>query len=435
MRALAALALASLAALPLASAQDGAAAKDPRNFSWVEEGVLAVGGGGLTPSDVDMLAALGFGAIADFRAEHQDPADHIAARNMTFFDMPIESAADISEAQFAAFVAWAREQKAAGRVMYIHCTNGWHRAAAFAVAWEIAEDRESYDAAAKDAAQRRPGTAMRAVAGLLDYEASLTGKPQLAVALVSPLTHPGLNGTMPVGVLVHAAGAPAAGAKVRVWSEESKIRLEGVTDANGTFVFEYRAPADAFMDHLYARASLDGDAFADGADNVDFIFHQPAKQRGPLDVEAERTDAGLRVKATSAGKAVPVRVIVDAPGYSEFEAGARGEVVIPGVPGDALSVRVVSWGSQGGSTTVAALPPPPPAEPAPQPEPAPDPAPAPQPEPAPEVPAATPPAPEIPPAEDGRTLALRYAAAGLAGAALLGGCLAIARRRAGAGGR
>lgn len=439
MRALVALTalLALPLAAPIAAAQDGAAAKDPRNYTWVEEGVLAVGGGGLTEPDVEWLAANGFTAIADFRAEHKDPEALIAAKNMTFFDMPVESAGDINETQLAQFVAWAREQRAAGRVMYIHCTNGWHRAAAFAVAWEMAETGDNYEEAAREAAARRPGTVMRAVAGLLDYESSLTGKPQLAVALVSPLSHPGLNGTMPVTVEVYANGAPAVGASVRVWSEESRIRLEGTTDANGTYTFTYVAPSSAFMDHLYARASLDG--LADGADDLDFIFQHAAKERGPLDVVAERMEDGLRVRATSEGKPVPVRVIVNAPGFSEFEASDRGEVLIPHVPRDAIAVRVVSWGALPGTASVAAIaPPPPPPEPEPEPPvvapPRSEPPLQEQPPPELETPPALPPAPAAPP-ESSHALALRYATMAAAGAAALGLYLVLSRNRSGVGRR
>ena len=429
------LALLAILGAPLASAADGTAAKDPRNFTWVVEGVLAVGGGGLTEADVDTLQGLGFAAIADFRAEHKDPEAYIASKNMTFLDMPIDSASDISESQLAAFVAWAREQKAAGRVMYIHCTNGWHRAAAFAVAWEMAEEGKPYEQAAKDAAQRRPGSVMRALPGLLDYEASLTGRPQLAVALVSPLSHPGLNATMPAHVDVYANGLPAANAQVRVWSEESKLRIEGVTDANGRFTFTYASPASAFMDHLYARASLEG--YADGADSVDFIFQQAAKSRGALEVVAERTPEGLRVVATHNGKPLPVRVIANAPGYSEFEAGDHGEVLIRDAPtASDVDVRVVSWGSEGGAATVAGVAPPP----EPVPEPIVEPAPVVEPI-GPVEPSAPPAAPpETPPVvaapeETSRALAMRYATAGLVGAALLAGYVALSRRRSGVGRR
>lgn len=452
--------LAPLAPLaPVASAgggADGVAAKDPRNFTWVQEGVLAIGGGGVNESQVDWLQGAGFGAIADLRAEHQDPQAYIESKGMAFFDMPIDSASNINATQLADFVAWAREQKAAGRPVYIHCTNGWHRAAAFAVAWEMAEHGESYDEAAREAVARRAGTVMRAVSGLLDHEATVSGKPQLAVVLVSPATRPEPDATMSVSVDVVANGTPAANAQVRVWSEESKLRIEGVTDATGRLTFTYTAPAQAFMDHLYARASLDG--FVDGADNVEFLFGEPIKTRGPLQVEATREGADILVRATSNGKTVPVRVIATAPGWTAFESSDRGVVRFPDASAAAVSIRVVSWGSEGGVAQVEALPAPiapdpaAPAVPGPQTQ-------QPQPQPQPlrtEPPVSEPPAQGEPSAngeppttaqppagdgagavvpraetKDGRAHALAYAAAGLVGAGVLALYVMAARRRSG----
>lgn len=345
-------------AMPSAAAQDPHAAKDPRSLTWIAEGVLALGGGGLTEEDIDWLASQGFGAIADLRAEHVDPEAYILASNMTFLSMPIDSASHVNETQLATFVAWVQAQTAAGRPVYVHCTNGWHRAAAFAVAWQLANEGEPYDEASRALASERPGVVMRAISALLDYEATLTGRPQLAVVLDAETTHPGLGGAMPARVLVHADGAPAANASVRVWSEESQLRIEGTSDAEGVFAFTYEAPEEAFMDHLYARASLEG--FADGADNVDFIFDDKAMSRGALDVVAQETGEGLHVRVTSGGRDVPARVVVMAPGFTAFEATAVGEVTIPDAPrGVPLQVRAVSWGSAGGSASAQLAPPPP----------------------------------------------------------------------------
>lgn len=399
--------LAATLATPLAQAQDAHAAKDPRNFDWVQEGVLAIGGGGLTPEDVDWLHAQGFRAIVDLRAEHQDPEAQLAAKGMTFLDMPIDSAADINATQLAAFVAWADEQEAAGRPMYVHCTNGWHRAAAFVVAWDMAKTGEDYDEAAREAVARRPGTAMRAVSGLLDHQAELRGEPAVAVTLVAAATRPEPNGTMPVHVAVDAEGRPAVGAKVRVWSEESKMDLEGVTGGDGRFTFLYTAPKNAFMDHLYARASLPGQL--DGADNVELYFEQPVKARGALDVVAEETPEGVSVRVTSAGKPVAARVVVGAPGITAFEASDHGVVRFRDLPpGATIFVRAESWGSDGGSTTLALAPS---AEP-----------------PAPREPHVEP-APEPSPLPHGRVLAGRYAIAALAGAACLLVLYAVLSRR------
>jgi rhodanese-related sulfurtransferase len=411
-----------------AAAGDEQAAKDPQNHTWVAEGVLAIGGGGLTVEQADWLHAEGFRAIADLRSEHADPAEHITALGMTLLDMPIDSAADINATQLASFVAWAKEQEAAGRPIYIHCTNGWHRAAAFVVAWDMASNGKDYDDAAREAVARRDGTVMRSVAALLDYQAELRGTPALAVTLVSATTHPGLDGTMEAHVDVLAAGAPAAGANVRVWSEESRLGIEGVTDIAGRFTFTYRAPASAFMDHLYARASLDG--HLDGGDNVEFVFGTPAKIRGPLDVVAQETTEGLHVRVTSAGRPVAARVVVAAEGYVAFEASAFGEVTLRDAPrGVDLDIRAISWGSEGGraSARLAPSPAPPPEASAPG-EPA-----APTPDPPASAPADLAPSDRV----SGKTFALRYAAAGVAGAlGLLASCAVFAAwRRSGLGDR
>lgn len=431
----------ALLTLSSASAQDTTLARDPTKFTWVEEGVLAVGGGGLTEADVDSLYALGFRAIVDLRAEHEDPAAYIASKGMTFLDIPIDSAADINETQLSAFTEWARGEEEAGRPIYVHCTNGWHRAATFAVAWDLWDDRrdgkdpepdDGYDEEAREQVAKRPGTVMRAQSALLDYYATLTHQPQVAVTLVSPLSRPDPNATMPVHVDVSAGGAPAANARVKVWSEESKLRIEGATDASGRFTFTYTAPSDGtFMDHLYARASVDG--YADGADNVEFIFAEKAKRRGALEVTAERTASGIFVTATSNGEPVPARFVLTAPRWTAFEASAIGSAVITGAPADlAIDVRAVSWGSDGGAfrlgppapaqaePPVAA--PPPVAEPPARAEPR-------APDPTPEPPLQTP-GSGAPLAEDAkrRAFALRYAAAGVVGALALLGIYLLARR-------
>lgn len=149
--------LALLFLLPVAAAQDPSAARDPRNFTWIEKDVLALGGGGLTEADVDWLYDAGFRAIVDLRAEHSDPQAYIRAKGMAFLDMPIDSASHINETQLATFISWAAVQEAAKRPIYIHCTNGWHRAATFAVAWGLAREQETTDHEAREVTQARPG--------------------------------------------------------------------------------------------------------------------------------------------------------------------------------------------------------------------------------------------------------------------------------------
>ena len=103
------------------------------------------------------------------------------------------------------------------------------------------------------------------------------------------LTPGGGGGTMPVEVEVLAHGAPAAGARVRVWSEESGLRLDGAADARGRLAFEYAAPTTAAMDHLYARASLAGNV--DGADDVELFYEMPVPATRTLGLRAEQHHA------------------------------------------------------------------------------------------------------------------------------------------------
>lgn len=360
-----------LAALP---AQAGAATplvespSDPRNFTWVEEGVLAVGGGGLTKEQVDWLHGKGFGAIASFRAEHQDPAEHIRSKGIEFLYIPVDHAVNMNLSQLRQFVAWAKEQEAAGRPMYIHCTNGWHRAAAFAAAWEMERLGLSFDEAADRGEDRRPGTVMRAPAPLLEYESLLTGKPGLTVLLQSPQSRPERDGTMPVTVEVLAGSAPVQGAKVEVWSEESGLRFSGKTDQDGLFAFTYKGTVGKSpVDHLYARASAPG--LLDGADNVELFYVNPVNP-APLDLEAKWTPYGIEVDVRKHGKHAVSHVLASGPnGWTFVERGSSGEVIVPLPPGGGLvTIRAERWGADPASTTVTvpAGSPPPEARPPPE---------------------------------------------------------------------
>lgn len=418
--------LLALLAMPLAAAAPppvGFAASDPRSFTWVEEGVLAVGGGGLTREQVDWLHGQGFAAIADFRAEHEDPAEHIRAKGMAFLDMPVEHAVEMNATQLETFVAWAKEQEAAGRTIYIHCTNGWHRAAAFAVAWQMERERRSFDDVADEAEKRRPGTVMRAPAALLAYEARLTGREQLAVVILSNATRPENASEMPMTVEVRARGVPVEGAKVKVWSEESRLGYYGKTDAEGRYAFTYRAPTNHTMDHLYARASHEG--FLDGADNVELFYMLHRSEREPPQVEATRTeDGGLAVRVLREGRPFAARVTVIGDGWAAHDWSAEGAVSFADVPEGALTLRANVWGAPTVTHTVEAIPPRPVAEPAPTPEPEPHFPPIatpPAPDPAPPVPAPTSP-------QRSRPLWVAGAAAVVVALALAYGAFAVARR-------
>lgn len=344
-----------LAVLPLAPAVEaapptpGVSPSDPRNFTWIVPGVLAVGGGGLTKDQVDWLHGEGFRAIANFRAEHKDPEAHIRAKGMAFLDLPIDHAVHMNVTQLKEFIAWAKEQQAAGRPMYIHCTNGWHRAATFAVAWEMerAGGELTFDEAGKNASQRRPGTVMRAPGPLLAFEAELSGKAPLSVMMISNLSRPEWGGTMPVTVQVLTAkGEPAEGASVKVWSEESGLRITGKTGEDGRFVFTYKSPPHGTsMDHLYARASYPG--HVDGADNVELFYHNPVRP-GPVQVEATWTPQGIDVEIRKNGVLAYSHAYATASGgWMVREMANHGQFRLPlPEPARPVTIHVERWGAE-----------------------------------------------------------------------------------------
>lgn len=365
-----------LAVLPLAPVVEAAAPtpgvspSDPRNFTWIVPGVLAVGGGGLTKDQVDWLHGEGFRAVANFRAEHEDPEAHIRGKGMEFLDLPIDHAVHMNVTQLKEFIAWAKEQQAAGRPMYIHCTNGWHRAAAFAVAWEMerADGKLPFDEAAKNATARRPGTVMRAPGPLLAFEAELRDQPPLTVMLLSELSRPEWGGTMPVTVQVLTSeGKPAAGASVKVWSEESGLRFNGKTDVDGRYAFTYKSPPEGTsMDHLYARASFAG--HVDGADNVELFYNNPLRP-GPVQVEAVWTPKGIDVEVRKNGVLAYSHVYATASGgWMARDIANHGEFRLPlPDPARPVTIHVHRWGAEPAELTVQPGPAgtPPPAKPKP----------------------------------------------------------------------
>ena len=325
---------------------------DPRSFTWVEEGVLAVGGGHIGAGEAAFLKAEGFRAVANLRAERDDDAERLKAAGIAYLRIPIEHAVDANATQLRQFVAWAKQMEREGRPVYLHCTNGWHRAAAFSVAWEMERHGLSYDEAAKRAVERRPGTVMRAPSALLAYEAELRGRDALTVLLLSPLARPERGGDMPVTVEVLANGRPAAGAKVHVWSEESRIDLWGTADAHGRFAFTYRAPSAEAMDHLYARASLPG--HADGADDVELFYDEPVPQTRALVLVTQAGPDGIAVQVTRNGRLQPARVVAwTDDGWHAFDATGTGETTLPyPAEGRDIHVRAESWGSLGDHATL-----------------------------------------------------------------------------------
>lgn len=325
---------------------------DPRNLTWIAPGVLALGGGGLTGEDVAWLDEAGFGAIADVRAEHEDPADLIAERGMAFLDIPVDHAVDMNASQLRTFVSWAQRMRDEGRPIYVHCTNGWHRAAAFAAAWLMANDPSLVDAdrAFARVAELRPGSVLRAPSALLAYEAELEGERPLVVLLKSPVARPERGGSMPVEVEVLAAGAPARGARVHVWSEESRLDAWGTADEDGRFRFTYVADLEQPMDHLYARAWFEG--FENGADDVELFYASPVPTSRPLDIQTSPEGSLLAVRVLRNGEPHPARIVAwNDLGWSTFDETGTGVATLPFPGEDApIHIRAESWGTLGDET-------------------------------------------------------------------------------------
>ena len=336
---------------------------DPRNFTWEKAGVLAVGGGGLDTAQVDWLYAQGFRAIANFRAEHADPEAYIRSKGMEYLNLPVDHAVNMNATQVEQFVAWAQRMESLGKPVYAHCTNGWHRAAAFAVGYEMRTQGDSYDQAARDVTARRPGTVMRAPAALLEYQSRLRGQPNVDVLLLSPLSRPSSGGTMPATVEALAQGRPLSGASVHVYSEESGMSLWGTTGSDGRYAFTYRAPPSGVAtDHLYARATASG--LLDGADNVEMFYGSSSGQfRDALTAKAwdEGGQVGVEVRKSSGSRA-PARIVTTGgSGDYEYELSGTGRARHDVSPADApVTVRAEMWGATGARVTLDGSAPPPP---------------------------------------------------------------------------
>lgn len=387
MQAALAVALALLLALPLVASQSAAdPIEDPRNLTWEEKGILAVGGGGLTPDDVAYLASQHFGAIADFRAEHPDPADAIKAAGMDYLYIPVDHVEDMNLTELHTFLAWAKAEEAAGKPMYIHCTNGWHRAAAFATAWEMDRKHETLDKAFPIIAARRAGTELRAPGALLQLEAEIFGKAPIYVSLESDAARPPTGGSMPVRALVWANGAPLAGASVHFTTETGRFDQRATTGADGVATVAFTAPSDAtFMDFLTARASAPG--LGDGGDTVSVFYGISVPAPTGLTVSAHAEPGGIRADISKGGGPLHARVIATtSSGWSAWDTTPQSSLHLAAPPkGGAVTIRVASWGATAASTTLTlgATTPPPAPTPAPTPAPQPGPSASPPPPPAP----------------------------------------------------
>lgn len=329
---------------------------EDRRLTWIWPDELAVGGGELTAAEVSRLQDLGFRGIADLAPTSPDARREIQTRGMDYLELPAPSAMEINETMLLTFRAWAKAQLENGRPVYVHCP-AEHSGSTIALAWKMIRDDQRYDDALDDTRARWPRMDAPALSALLELDAGLRGTPPLAVTLNADRYHPGAGGRIPAYVDVLAGGYLIAGARVQVWSDASGLRVDGLTDPDGRLAFTYAAPASGGVDHLYARASLDG--FADGADNVEIDLGRPGDARPAPGVWAERVPEGVVVRvtggATPDSPAVPARIVAASPGWTSIEASSSGRALFTDAPRGALSFRVASWGAPPGFVSLDAL--------------------------------------------------------------------------------
>jgi hypothetical protein len=330
-------------------------AEDPHNLTWIDQGVFALGGGGLTHDDLAYLKSQGFGAVADFRSEWDDGQGNVNAMGMDYLYLPIDHAMDTNLDQVDRFIAWADAEVSQHKTIYIHCTDGHHRAAIFAVAWMMHHDHKSYDEASTWLIQQRTGTEMRGPGALLQYQAEIQNDPALSVFLTSTQDAPPSGGSIPVIVEVYAHGQPAQGANVHLFTPEGRVDQQSTTDSSGKAAFTYTAPTDGtFMDHLYARASLQG--YADGADAVEVYYGIHVSGMGTLGASAWNDASAIHVQLTKTRGEFHARILESDPtGWTHWTTSTTSDVTLPLPPSaGVVTIRVAGWSATDATTTVNA---------------------------------------------------------------------------------
>lgn len=306
------LALPSAAALPPAG-QGGS--RDDWTWTLIDEKGLALGGGGLSPEDLEYVHAEGFRAVLNYREEM--PADEATLDQLgleylflpnTYAEEDTMPLAHVQEA-----VRFIEENLAAGRPVYVHCTGGWHRSAVGVVAYYMKTNGWRYEEAWEHVASLRPGIEARYADALLEYEAHLFEEPKLTLDLTTERWDVEVGESVGVTAYVTLHGAPVGGAKVRFDVEHRKTTQEGTTDAEGRARFTMVVPDVEKMQYVQAWASKDG--HIDGYDrNVYWIkvsrVAPPTEGVWPEEVLHAQPGAEVRVpfEMKAGGKPTNARV-------------------------------------------------------------------------------------------------------------------------------
>ena len=102
------------------------------NFSWFEAD-LAVGGSFPGERAAALAADHGVGAVIDLRSEACDDPAGMAACGLRFLHLPTEDLIGVSQPMLDRGVEFAREARAAGLRLLVHCEHGIGRSATLAL--------------------------------------------------------------------------------------------------------------------------------------------------------------------------------------------------------------------------------------------------------------------------------------------------------------
>lgn len=102
------------------------------NFDWVDTD-LAVGGSFSCDAAPALAREHGIGAVVDLRSETCDDPAALAAAGLRFLHLPTPDMEGVTQPMLEAGVAFAREARAAGRKLLIHCEHGIGRSATLAL--------------------------------------------------------------------------------------------------------------------------------------------------------------------------------------------------------------------------------------------------------------------------------------------------------------
>lgn len=97
------------------------------NLSWITADIAV--GGSYHRRAIRKLAAQGFTAVVDLRAEGKDDERELASHRLELLHLPTEDARPLSQAVLRQGVAWVAQRLDRGGKVYVHCAHGIGRSA------------------------------------------------------------------------------------------------------------------------------------------------------------------------------------------------------------------------------------------------------------------------------------------------------------------